>query len=60
MPYKQEKITPYSNGEEKRKQVATMFDSIAHSYDMLNHQLSFGIDYLWRNTAIKKLLKYRP
>lgn len=60
MPYKQEKITPYSNGDEKRKQVAAMFDGIAHSYDLLNHQLSFGIDYLWRNSAIKQLKAYCP
>lgn len=60
MPYKQEKITPYSNGEEKSKQVEAMFDGIAHSYDLLNHQLSFGIDYLWRNAAIKTLKPYSP
>lgn len=60
MPYKQEKITPYSNGEEKSKQVEDMFDGIAHSYDKLNHQLSFGIDYLWRNAAINMLKPYSP
>lgn len=60
MPYKQEKITPYSNGEEKSKQVEDMFDGIAHSYDKLNHQLSFGIDCLWRNAAINMLKPYSP
>lgn len=60
MTYKQETITPYSNGEEKGKQVEAMFDGIAHSYDRLNHQLSFGIDYLWRRTAINMLRPYRP
>ena len=55
MAYKQESITPYGNGEEKSKQVEAMFDNIAHSYDTLNHRLSFGIDYLWRKTAIKQL-----
>ena len=60
MTYKQERITPYNNGEEKSKQVETMFDTIAHSYDLLNHRLSLGIDYLWRNTAIKQLKPFKP
>lgn len=60
MTYKQERITPYNNGEEKSKQVETMFDTIAHSYDLLNHRLSLGIDYLWRNTAIKQLKPFTP
>lgn len=60
MSYKQERITPYSNGLEKSKQVEEMFDNIAHSYDALNHRLSFGIDYFWRNTAIKQLRRYKP
>lgn len=60
MTYKQERITPYNNGEEKSKQVETMFDTIAHSYDLLNHRLSLGIDNLWRNTAIKQLKPFKP
>lgn len=60
MTYKQERITPYGNGQEKSKQVETMFDNIAHSYDLLNHRLSFGIDYIWRKTAIKQLAPYKP
>lgn len=60
MTYKQERITPYNNGQEKSKQVETMFDTIAHSYDLLNHRLSLGIDYLWRNTAIKQLEPFKP
>lgn len=60
MSYKQERITPYSNGQEKSKQVEAMFDNIAHSYDALNHRLSFGIDYIWRNTAIRQLKSYKP
>lgn len=60
MTYKQERITPYGNGQEKSKQVETMFDNIAHSYDLLNHRLSFGIDYMWRKTAIKQLAPYKP
>jgi len=30
-----------------------MFDSIANSYDFLNHFLSFGIDRIWRRKAIR-------
>jgi len=60
MAYRQEKITPYGNGQEKSRQVESMFNHIAHSYDALNHRLSFGIDYLWRNHAIKQLKSFRP
>lgn len=60
MTYKQEQITPYNNGQEKSKQVETMFDTIAHSYDLLNHRLSLGIDYIWRNTAIRQLKPFKP
>ncbi|WP_298453322.1 bifunctional demethylmenaquinone methyltransferase/2-methoxy-6-polyprenyl-1,4-benzoquinol methylase UbiE [uncultured Prevotella sp.] len=60
MTYRQEHITPYNNGQEKSKQVETMFDTIAHSYDLLNHRLSLGIDYIWRNTAIKHLKPHKP
>lgn len=60
MTYRQERITPYGNGEEKSRQVETMFNNIAHSYDTLNHRLSFGIDYLWRRRAVKQLMPYKP
>jgi len=33
--------------------VTSMFDSIAPSYDFLNHFLSFGIDRIWRKKAIR-------
>ncbi len=36
-------------------EVGPMFDSIAGSYDFLNHFLSFGIDRLWRRRAIKTM-----
>lgn len=56
------KITPYTSAEEraKKEQVAEMFDNIAHSYDRLNHILSFGIDILWRKKAIRMLRKRNP
>lgn len=37
-----------------------MFDNIAHSYDQLNHLLSFGIDIIWRKKAIRMLRKLNP
>lgn len=58
--YRQEGITPYKNGQEKGKQVERMFDSIAHSYDTLNHRLSWGIDRGWRNYAIRQLKPFTP
>ncbi len=55
-----ETVTPYNNTQAKKKQVQTMFDNIAHRYDLLNHLLSFGVDVYWRNYAIKQLKKYKP
>lgn len=60
MTYKQEFIKPYNEKEEKGSQVERMFDGIAHSYDLLNHTLSFGIDYRWRKAAIKWLKQFSP
>ena len=56
------RITPYSSPDEeaKTRQVARMFDNIAHSYDLLNHLFSFGIDVLWRKRAIRILRKESP
>ena len=58
--YGQEKIKPYKDEGHKREQVERMFDRIAHSYDRLNHFLSWGIDKSWRRTAIDSLLPFRP
>lgn len=60
MAYEQEKINPYQQGGEKGKQVEQMFDQIAHSYDLLNHALSWGIDRGWRRKAIDRLGEYKP
>ena len=57
--YEQEQIKPYGDQGTKREQVEQMFDNIAHSYDTLNHTLSFGVDRIWRNNAIDFLLKHR-
>lgn len=53
--YAQEEVKPYGESSSKREQVERMFDSIAHSYDLLNHTLSLGIDRIWRHKAIQHL-----
>lgn len=60
MAYKQESIKPYDGNEAKGVQVERMFDNIAHSYDRLNHWLSFGVDRHWRNAAIRSLKPFAP
>lgn len=37
------------------QKVEKMFSGIANKYDFLNHMLSFGIDYYWRNRLAKKV-----
>jgi len=42
-----------SNGSQhKTGNIGSMFDSIAHRYDFLNHFLSLGIDRYWRRKAV--------
>lgn len=60
MNYRQESIKPYSKEGAKGVQVEKMFDRIAHSYDLLNHLLSMGIDRSWRRAAIDSLRPYAP
>ena len=60
MVYEQEKIKPYNDKEEKGTQVEQMFNNIAHSYDKLNHRLSWNIDKLWRKAALNRLKPYKP
>jgi demethylmenaquinone methyltransferase / 2-methoxy-6-polyprenyl-1,4-benzoquinol methylase len=40
--------------------VRSLFDSIAHRYDLLNHVLSGGIDFYWRRRAIEHLKDIQP
>lgn len=37
-------------------QIKAMFDSIALRYDFLNHLLSLGLDFYWRNIMAEELL----
>ena len=58
--YGSEQILPYNNEEHKATQVKRMFDSIAGTYDQLNHTLSFGIDRIWRKKGIAYLRPFAP
>ncbi|WP_018108901.1 bifunctional demethylmenaquinone methyltransferase/2-methoxy-6-polyprenyl-1,4-benzoquinol methylase UbiE [Bacteroides propionicifaciens] len=60
MKYDQESIKPYNQEGKKTEQVEQMFDNIAPAYDKLNHILSFNIDKIWRNKAIKWLKQFKP
>ncbi len=54
-------VVPYKDRKDNKKtQVAEMFNQISPKYDLLNHLLSLGIDILWRKKAIKILKKYKP
>lgn len=53
-------VTPYNTGQSKKEEVRQMFDSIAGSYDFLNHALSFNIDKIWRKRLIRHIRKYSP
>jgi len=56
-----EEVKPYKDREDnKKQQVADMFDNIAHKYDFLNHLLSLGIDKGWRKKAIKMVAPRKP
>lgn len=44
----------------KKEQVKEMFNSIAGTYDALNHFLSMGIDKRWRKKAVNILKNEKP
>ena len=58
--YAQEQIKPYEGNAHKREQVEHLFDSIAPTYDALNHTLSFGFDRAWRHKAVQTVENYHP
>lgn len=49
-----------SNINKEQETIAAMFNNIASSYDFVNNILSFGIDQIWRNRLLKKVLKSNP
>jgi len=55
-----ELVKPYHQNQDKKQQVANMFDNIATNYDLLNRVLSLGIDKSWRKKAILKLADSQP
>jgi demethylmenaquinone methyltransferase/2-methoxy-6-polyprenyl-1,4-benzoquinol methylase len=56
-----EKITPYKNSEQgKKEQVTKMFDTISKEYDSLNRVISFGIDIKWRKKVVEIVGKTNP
>jgi demethylmenaquinone methyltransferase/2-methoxy-6-polyprenyl-1,4-benzoquinol methylase len=42
-------------GEDRDRQVRTIFSSIAGRYDLLNHVLSLNVDRRWRRRAVDRL-----
>lgn len=46
--------------EGKKEKVKTMFNSIAPRYDFLNHFLSFGVDFYWRNRVFRMVKQRKP
>jgi|TARA_B110000263_G_scaffold115566_1_gene100713 demethylmenaquinone methyltransferase/2-methoxy-6-polyprenyl-1,4-benzoquinol methylase len=48
-------VKPYKSDLGKKDQVKKMFNKIAKRYDLLNHTLSLGMDYIWRKKAINKI-----
>jgi demethylmenaquinone methyltransferase/2-methoxy-6-polyprenyl-1,4-benzoquinol methylase len=58
--YEHDRIKPFSEVEEKKKQVGEMFDTIAPKYDFMNRFLSAGIDVTWRKKAINRLKADQP
>ena len=44
----------------KKEKVREMFDSIAPTYDRLNHVLSLNVDKLWRRHALREIVDGTP
>ena len=53
-------MKPYNSEESKKSQVRRMFDTIAPSYDRLNHLLSFNFDRLWRRRLVGMVAAEKP
>ena len=57
---KHDSVTPYNTSEEKKEQVAQMFNNIAMRYDFLNSFLSLGIHKGWRKKCVQLLASKQP
>ena len=44
----------------EKAHVQSLFDSIAHRYDLLNHLLSGGVDLYWRRKAVEQMRDIHP
>ena len=49
------RIDPLPTGEQKVRQVTSMFDSIAPRYDLVNRIMTFGMDVTWRRKTVASL-----
>ncbi len=49
-----------TNIDKDSNRVASMFNNIAHSYDFVNHLLSFNMDKRWRKQLVKRLPTNHP
>lgn len=52
--------TPFPPFPLTKSSVRSLFDAIAHRYDLLNHVLSGGVDLYWRRKAIGALSDLKP
>lgn len=60
-PLPHDHIIPFKNSAgSKKEQVATMFDTIAGKYDVMNRFLSARTDIGWRKKAIRLMKKEKP
>lgn len=50
-----ENVKPYSATESKGEQVSSMFDNIAHSYDLMNTVMSMGLHRRWLRKGLEML-----
>jgi demethylmenaquinone methyltransferase/2-methoxy-6-polyprenyl-1,4-benzoquinol methylase len=46
---------PLPEGEEKRRAVRSLFDTISGRYDLVNRVMTFGMDRGWRRRAVRSL-----